>query len=93
MYQDYRQMRLAYSEADMEGEMLENKMNNDLINEFYNTHGYMPTGKDAEDIYRTSVNAGTSNKMLNAGIIYFSNKLLFGKLFRGIPTAGELMSI
>lgn len=92
MYQDYREFALAYSEAAMEGKMLENKMNDDLINEFYAKNGYMPTGKDADAIYQTSVNAGTANKMLNAGLIYFSNKMLFGKMFSGIPTGGELLT-
>lgn len=92
MYQDYREFALAYSEAAMEGKMLENKMNDDLINEFYAKNGYMPTGKDADAIYQTSVNTGTANKMLNAGLIYFSNKMLFGKMFSGIPTGGELLT-
>jgi hypothetical protein len=92
MYQDYREFALAYSEAAMEGKMLENKMNDDLINDFYAKNGFMPSGEEAEKIYKTSVNAGTANKMLNAGLIYFSNKLLFGKLLKGIPTGGELLT-
>lgn len=92
MYQDYREFALAYSEAAMEGKMLENKMNDDLINDFYAKNGFMPSGEEAEKIYKASVNAGTANKMLNAGLIYFSNKLLFGKLLKGIPTGGELLT-
>ena len=92
MYKDYREFSLAYSEASMEGHMLQNKMNDDLINQYYAEHGYMPQGEDAEKIYKTALNAGAANKMLNAGLIYGSNKIVFGKLFKGIPGAGELIN-
>jgi hypothetical protein len=42
MYSDYRQFRLAYSEGAMEGKMLETKLNEDLINEYYAKNGKMP---------------------------------------------------
>lgn len=91
MYSDYRQFRLAYSEAAMEGKMLETKLNEDLINEYYAKNGKMPEGKDAEDIYQRAIHAGGMNTMWNSALIYGSNKIVFGKLFKGIPSAGQML--
>lgn len=89
MYGDYKEARLAASEGLMEGKMLQHKMNDSMINEFYQKNGYMPYGADAEDIYERSVGGGTMNSIWNTALIYTTNKIVLGNFFKFGKSVGS----
>jgi hypothetical protein len=89
MYGDYKEARLAASEGLMEGKMLQHKMNDSMINEFYQKNGYMPYGADAEDIYERSVGGGTMNSIWNTALIYATNKIVLGNFFKFGKSVGS----
>ena len=82
-YRDVRMMNAAFAESRLEGGMVQNDMVTKLTGEWYNEHGKLPEGAEAERISRTAVNAGTKDALLNIPMIYYTNQLVLGKAFKG----------
>lgn len=82
-YRDLREANLTVSESLMEGEMVSNEKNRQKIDAYYRKHGYMPQGKDAEDIYNQSRSIGFATAMANMPTIFLTNRLVFDNIFRG----------
>jgi len=87
LYMDIREMNFAVSESRMEGGSVTNNLVRDLNQEYYLEHGKMAEGEDAERIAETAFKAGNRTSLTNAPIIYLTNKLVFGKAFRGFTPA------
>ena len=50
-YKDLRELNVAHSEAALEGEGASTEYQNQLVDEFYATHGRMPEGQEAREIF------------------------------------------
>lgn len=87
LYMDIRELNFAVAEARMEGGSVQNEVVRDLNDEFYKKHGKMAEGKDAEAIANSANAAGVMTSLTNAGVVYMTNKLVFGKAIRGFKPA------
>jgi hypothetical protein len=81
-YSDVKGMRLAYAESSLEGGMVQNQMERDLLQEFQQKNGRMPNKQEAIDIRTTASQAGVSTALWNMPVIHFSNKITFDGLLR-----------
>lgn len=93
-YRDVRNVRLAFGESAMEGGSVENDMIGDLYSDFVKTHGRDPNEEEAIKIRQTAKSAGLSTTWANLPVIYFSNNIVMGNMFktfspmrRMLPTA------
>jgi hypothetical protein len=82
-YKDVRNARLAFGEASLEGGMVQNQMERDLLSEFRTENGRMPNDEEAAKIRTTAHDAGVTTTKLNAPLIMLSNKLSFAGLTGG----------
>jgi len=89
-YRDVRNVRLAWGEAGLEGGMVRNTLEKELLQEHLDTHnGQAPTEEEAMAIKETALTAGATTGWQNVGAIYFSNKIVFdnfkpfSKVFKG----------
>ena len=57
------------------------------IDTFYEKNGYMPEGADAQKIYDETKSLRSSIQLANNGVIFYSNRLVIGKLLKGFPSA------
>lgn len=88
LYMDIRELNFAVSESRMEGGSVTNNIINDRTQEYYLKHGKMPEGADADHIAEIAFKAGNKTSLINTPTIYLTNKLVFGKAFRGFtPSA------
>lgn len=86
-YKDVRNVRLAWGEAGLEGGMVRNTVEKELLKEFLEKNdGRAPTEAEANAIRETAIAAGTTTGWQNVGAIYFSNKIVFDN-FRPLKKA------
>ena len=83
LYLDVRELNYAVSESRMEGGSVQNNIIRDLNNEYFAEHGKMAEGDSADRIAETASKAGNKTSLINVPMIYLTNKLVFGKGFRG----------
>ena len=84
MYKDVRNVRLAWGEGALEGGMIQNQMERELLADFRAEHGRGPNEEEGQEIIDTAKKAGVTTSMVNAPVIMLSNKLVFdGLLGRG----------
>lgn len=82
-YKDVRNVRLAYGESSLEGGMVQNQMERDLLAEFKAENGRPPNDQEAAKIRATAHDAGVKTTALNMPLILMSNKLSFPGLTGG----------
>jgi hypothetical protein len=80
-YKDVRNIRYAWGESGLEGGMVKNEMEENLLAEHYDKHDRPPTTEEAQDIKETALRAGSTTGWQGVGAIYFSNKIVFDGLF------------
>jgi len=80
-YRDARELNLAYSEAAFEGEAASRELQDDLIDEYYATHGMMPENETVKDIYKKAQETKAAVTMANSATIYYTNRLVFDNIF------------
>jgi len=90
-YRDIRNVRLAFAEAGLEGGMVENQMLDDLYSDFVDKNGRAPDEVEAAKIRETAQAAGASTKSQNMPLIYFSNNIVFGSLFKTFSPMGKVL--
>ena len=83
VYSDLRNMRLAWGESTMEGGMVENEINDELLQRFYDENGRYPDEQEGKRIGLLVKTAGTKTTLQNFPLIFFSNKITLGALTRG----------
>ena len=86
-FNDIRQISLAVEEGGMEAATGASKNHQKRIDTFYEKNGYMPEGADAQKIYDETKSLRSSIQLANNGVIYYSNRLVIGKLLKGFPSA------
>lgn len=86
-FNDMRQISLAIEEGGMEAATGASKNHQKRIDTFYEKNGYMPEGADAQKIYDETKSLRSSIQLANNGVIFYSNRLVIGKLLKGFPSA------
>ena len=91
-YRDLREINFALTEAKLEGGFSRLERSNDMTNKFISENGYAPQGKDAQEIEKNAREGGDFTTQLNLPVIYFSNRIGFGNLFKGFTPLNKLMA-
>lgn len=81
-YRDIRTVRMAWSEAGLEGGMVQNEMEEKLLSDFIQENGRNPNAAEADKIRETAHMAGKTSALINVPTIYFSDKIMFDGLIR-----------
>jgi hypothetical protein len=92
-YRDLREVNFALTEAKLEGGFNKLERRTDYIDDYQKTHdGFLPTGKEAEKI-ENNVNASADlTTQINLPVIYYTNRLGFGNLFKQYKPLSRLMN-
>jgi hypothetical protein len=92
-YKDVRMARLAWGEAGLEGGMVRDDLEKELLAEHLaKNSGRAPTDEEAASIKQVALEAGTSTGYWNVGAIFFSNKIVFdgiNKPFKNLRGFGD----
>jgi len=91
-YRDLREINFALTEAKLEGGFSRLERSNEMTNKFISENGYAPQGKDAQEIEKNARKGGDFTTQLNLPVIYFSNRIGFGNLFKGFTPLNKLMA-
>lgn len=90
VFRDLREINWAVSESMMEGNMARVDYTDERINRFYEENGRMPTFDESKQIFEDSKSVDLAVSLTNIPVIYFSNRLVFDKLFRGFAPASAV---
>ncbi len=92
-FRDFQEMKFALGEAKLEGGTGELQLRDELVNDYMSKNdGRLPD-------YDTSIKIGEVAKLngdaitkTNLPVIYYSNRIGFGNLFKGVPGLNKLMA-
>jgi hypothetical protein len=79
-YRDFRNVNLALSESRLEAGMVYNNLIDDLYNEFVTKTGRTPNDEEMQNIISQSKKAAYETSVMNAGLIFFTNKISFDNI-------------
>jgi conjugal transfer/entry exclusion protein len=80
LYRDIRGINMALAEARLEGGFVQNKVYQDLYDDYYRTEGKSPDNALQHDMIQQSKEAAATAIMWNTALIYGSNKITFGNI-------------
>ena len=78
-------MNLAIAESKLESGIVYNEMINSLYHDYMAEFGEKPPMEKMDDIQQKAIAASTATMAFNAPLIYISNRIVLGTLFRGMP--------
>ena len=79
-YMDIKSINGAVSEARLESGMVENKVYQNLYDNYYEKNGETPTNNQQYEMVKQSKLAGLETMGWNSALIYGSNKITFGNI-------------
>jgi hypothetical protein len=79
-YRDIRNINMALAEARLEGGFVENKVYQDLYDDYYRVNGKAPENDMQHDMRVQAKKAASTAMMWNTALIYGSNKITFGNI-------------
>jgi hypothetical protein len=79
-YRDFRNINLALAEARLESGMVYNNLIGDIYKDYQIKYGRNPNNDEMQDIVAQAKQAAYETSAMNAGLIYFSNKLAFDNI-------------
>lgn len=79
-YRDFRMISLAVDESAVEAAGVRNSIEDNLIREYVNANGELPTGLDLDRIIKTSQEASSKDYFGNLPVIYATNAVTFNSL-------------
>lgn len=91
-YRDIREINFALSEAKLEGGFQYHQLKDQLTQEYVNENGYLPQGDLAKRINDSARESGDFTTKFNLPVIYYSNRIGFGNLFKGNDPISKLMT-
>ena len=91
-YKDIREVNFALSEAKLEGGFQYLQLKDQLTQEYVNKNGYLPQGQIAENINASARESGDFTTKFNLPVIFYSNRIGFGNLFKGTDPVSKLMT-
>lgn len=83
LYADVKNIRLAWGEGGLEGGMVTNQLEKQYLEEFRAKHGRMPNAEEQAYMKEMALKAGKTTGLINAPVIFLTNKLTFNGLVRG----------
>ena len=90
-YRDAREINVAFSEANLEGQGASTKYSEKLIDEFYKEHGRLPeTPEEQKAISDKAESIKASVSLANDVAIYYSNRIAFEDLFEGFRPGSKI---
>ena len=90
-YRDLRELNVATSEANLEGQGASTKYSEKLMDEFYKEHGRLPeTPEEQKAIFDKAASIKASVTLANQVAIYYSNKFAFEDLFEGFRPGSKI---
>ena len=84
-YRDAREINLAIAESKLESGLVYNQMINTLYHEYMAEFGEKPPMEKMEDIQQKATAAASATLTFNAPLIYITNRIVLGTIFRGMP--------
>jgi len=92
-FRDFSELKFALSEAKLEGGFGKLTLQDDLVNQYkLNNDGNLPDFQTSENISKVANANGDAITKFNLPVIYYSNRIGFGNLFKGIPGLNKLMA-
>lgn len=91
-YRDIREINFALTEAKLEGGFSYLEQKEDLTQRFVEENGRLPVGEEARLIEENARKSGDFVTKTNLGVVYFSNRLGFGNMFKGFKPLDKLMT-
>ena len=85
-YRDFREVNLAIAESKLEAGIVYNEMIDKLYHDYVKLNGDKPPMEVMEDIQQKATAASSATLTANAPLIYISNRIVLGTIFRGMPT-------
>ncbi len=79
-YRDIRTINMARSESALEAGMVQNKVFEDLYNNYYAANGTTPDDDEMYNMMKQAKTAGIETSMYNFPVIYATNKVTFSNL-------------
>ena len=79
-WRDIRNVNLAVSESNLEAGMVQNNMVDKLLADFYTKNGRTPNKEEMQQIMRSTTAAAHETSVMNAGLIYVTNKIAFDNI-------------
>lgn len=92
-YKDVKAASMTWSESKLEAGMVEQEVKDELINKFINTNGRAPVGGEMQDIEEKAYAAANTTALTNAPLIYATNEITFGTLFKGYTPLADAAEI
>jgi hypothetical protein len=88
-YRDVKKTSMAWSESKLEAGMVEADVRKTLTDQYIQDNGFAPVGEDAQRISELSYSSGLTTAMYNFPLIYGTNAITFGTLFKGYKPLKE----
>ena len=79
-WRDIRNVNLAVSESGLEAGMIQNNMIDKIMRDFYTKNHRQPTSEEMDEIMRFAKAAAHETSVMNAGLIYVTNKISFDNI-------------
>jgi hypothetical protein len=83
LYRDARFINAVTGEAKLEAGFRKIEHSDELINDYYNQNGVLPSGKDLEKIDQNASNAAFGVTLTNIPMIFLTDKIIFDTAFKG----------
>jgi hypothetical protein len=90
-YADVRNLNAAFSEGRLEGALVENNMYDRLYNEYWDKNGKAPSDEEDYKMRKMSKEASAETIGWNTGLVYLSNNITFGNIFKPKGGFGRLL--
>lgn len=90
-YADVRNLNAAFSEARLEGGLVENHVYDRLYNEYWDKNGKAPSDEEDYKMRRMANDASKETIGWNTALVYFSNNLTFGNILKPKGGFGRLL--
>ena len=92
-FRDVKKTSMAWSESKLEAGMVEQEVRQDLIDKYVAENGFVPVGEDMRRIEEAAYSSGLTTAMANFPLIYGTNAITFGTLFKGYKPLREAVDV
>jgi hypothetical protein len=82
LFRDVRNINMALSEARLEGGMNDNKVYDELYDEYYRKNERAPSDEEQYEMTKTAKASGINTLMWNTALIFASNKIVLPNLMK-----------
>ena len=91
-YGNLKEITAAASEANLEAGFVKDEIFNAEYENFLQNEGRTPTNEELDRLIQESQNGATRTYLQNAGLIFYSNRLVFNKIFKPFPAVNRFMT-